>query len=256
LDNSPTTAGRGPYSAGFKSENPRIFKISLSIRRTGRKLRVPIRDNPRELPSAPFVQEQVDRVFTDEQLLAQHTSGDQRALAELIGRYQQELFAFLVRFVSDAAAADDLFQETFIQVHRNARGFDPNRRFRPWLFTIAANKARDHLRAMGRHAAQSLDSTTGHDDDASAFVDLMDSGYAPPPRELSSAEDVAAVRSVLANLPAHYREVLVMSYFHQFAYKEIAEMLHIPLGTVKSRLHAALAIFAKNYRAHEERGRF
>ena len=190
-------------------------------------------------------------MFTDEQLLSQYTTGDQRAFAELIGRYQQELFAFLARFVSDSAAADDLFQETFIQVHRNAKGFDQNRRFRPWLFTIAANKARDHLRATGRHATQSLDSTTGHDEDATAFVDLMDSGFAPPPRELSSAEDVMAVRWVLASLPAHYREVLVMSYFHQFAYKEIAEMLHIPLGTVKSRLHAALATFAKQYKAQE-----
>ena len=188
-------------------------------------------------------------MFTDEQLLSRHATGDQRAFAELIGRYQQELFAFLARFVSDTAAADDLFQETFIQVHRNAKSFDQNRRFRPWLFTIAANKARDHLRATGRHASQSLDSTTGHGEDSTAFVDLMDSGFAPPPRELAATEDIAAVRDVLAGLPDHYREVLVMSYFHQFAYKEIAEMLHIPLGTVKSRLHAALASFAKGYKA-------
>ena len=193
-------------------------------------------------------------MFTDEQLLSQHSAGDQRAFGELIGRYQQELFAFLARFVSDSAAADDLFQETFIQVHRNAKSFDQNRRFRPWLFTIAANKARDHLRATGRHSTQSLDSTTGHGhgDESTAFVDLMDSGFAPPQHELSGAEDVAAVRQVLAALPDHYREVLVMSYFHQFAYKEIAEMLHIPLGTVKSRLHAALASFAKSYKASHE----
>jgi RNA polymerase sigma-70 factor, ECF subfamily len=196
----------------------------------------------------------VDRVFTDEQLLAQHSAGDQRAFAELIGRYQQELFAFLARFVSDTAAADDLFQETFIQVHRNARSFDQNRRFRPWLFTIAANKARDHLRATGRHAAASLDATTGQGsgDHSTTFVDLMDSGYAPPPGELSGAEDVAAVRLVLGALPDHYREVLIMSYFHQFSYKEIADMLHIPLGTVKSRLHAALAMFAKSYKSRHD----
>ena len=172
-------------------------------------------------------------MFTDEQLLSQHSAGDQRAFGELIGRYQQELFAFLARFVSDSAAADDLFQETFIQVHRNAKSFDQNRRFRPWLFTIAANKARDHLRATGRHSTQSLDSTTGQGDESTAFVDLMDSGFAPPQHELSGAEDVVAVRRVLAALPDHYREVLVMSYFHQFAYKEIAEMLHIPLDRQK-----------------------
>jgi RNA polymerase sigma-70 factor (ECF subfamily) len=199
-------------------------------------------------------------VLTDEQLLVDYAhgaaggsgGGDQRAFAELIRRYQQELFAFLARFVSDSAAADDLFQETFIQVHRNAKSFDPERKFRPWLFTIAANKARDHLRSAGRRAAQSLDNVAGQgksgDGDAPAFVDLMDSGLAPPPRELAQAEDAAAVQRVLAELPAHYREVLVMSYFHQFAYREMADMLRIPLGTVKSRLHAALAAFAKAYK--------
>lgn len=188
-------------------------------------------------------------MLTDEELLAGYAGGDQRAFSELIHRYQQELFGFLVRFVSDSAAAEDLFQETFIQVHRNAKSFDPGRKFRPWLFTIAANKARDHLRAVGRRSAQSLDSVAGQGDTdgGTAFIDLMDSGMAPPPRELQQAEDLAAVQRVLAELPAHYREVLVMSYFHQFAYKEIAEMLHIPLGTVKSRLHAALAAFARSY---------
>jgi RNA polymerase sigma-70 factor, ECF subfamily len=196
------------------------------------------------------VTEGSNRVLTDEQLLVGYAGGDQRAFAELIRRYQQELFAFLARYVSDSTAADDLFQETFIQVHRNAKNFDPERRFRPWLFTIAANKARDFLRMAGRHNEQSLDSAIGRpgDGDAPAFVDLMDSGLAPPPRELCQAEDVAAVQRVLAEMPAHYREVLVMSYFHQFAYREMAEMLAIPLGTVKSRLHAALAAFAKAYK--------
>ena len=189
---------------------------------------------------------------TDEQLLADYSRGDQRAFAELIRRYQQELFAFLYRFVSDAAAADDLFQETFIQVHRNAGSFDRERKFRPWLFTIAANKARDHLRATGRHTTRSLDQNAGRGgEDSVAYIDLMDSGYAPPPVEMQHTESVAAVQTVLAELPSHYREVLVMSYFHQFAYKEMAEMLHIPLGTVKSRLHAALAAFAKLYNAQE-----
>lgn len=189
-------------------------------------------------------------MLTDEQLLVGYASGDQRAFGELIRRYQQELFAFLARFVSDSAAADDLFQETFIQVHRNANTFDPNRKFRPWLFTIAANKARDYLRSSSRRSAQSLDQAVGRsgDDEAPAFIDMMDSGMAPPPRELAQAEDVAAVQRVLADMPPHYREVLVMSYFHQFAYKEMADMLEIPLGTVKSRLHAALAAFAKAYK--------
>ena len=201
-------------------------------------------------------------MVTDEQLLVNYALGDQGAFAVLIQRYQQELFAFLARFVADSAAADDLFQETFIQVHRNAKNFDPERKFRPWLFTIAANRARDHLRATGRHIVTSLDNVAGGgqgrgaggDGDGIAYVDLMDSGHAPPPQELQHAEDASLVQRVLAELPVHYREVLVMSYFHQFAYKEMAEMLHIPLGTVKSRLHAALAAFAKSYKSRDNAG--
>ncbi len=183
-------------------------------------------------------------------MLANYVRGDQRAFAELIARYQKELFAFLCRFVSDAAAADDLFQETFVQVHRNAGTFDPERRFRPWLFTIAANKARDFLRSTGRHQTRSLDHVAGRSGEgATTFLDLMQSDMVPPPMELETAEDIAGVQRVLAELSPLYKEVLVMSYFHQFAYKEMAEMLGIPLGTVKSRLHAALAAFAKAYKA-------
>ncbi len=189
-------------------------------------------------------------MVTDEQLLANYVGGDAAAFAELVRRYQQEMFAFLQRFVGDAAMAEDLFQETFVLVHRNARTFDPVRRFRPWLFTIAANKARDQLRASGRRTTQSLDRTTGSDE-TTTFVDLMESDIATPPEDLTSAEDIAMVQEVIAQMPDSYREVLLLSFYQRFAYKEMAEMLGIPLGTVKSRLHAAVASFAKMYKARQ-----
>lgn len=187
-------------------------------------------------------------MVTDEQLLADYVRGDGPAFATLVGRYQQELFAFLQRFVGDAATAEDLFQETFIQVHRNARSFDPQRRFRPWMFTIAANKARDYLRSAGRRSWQSLDHSTGTEE-ALTFLDLMESPGPPPVQALTTAEDVAKVQQIMAEMSPLYREVLLLSYFHQFAYKQIAEMLGVPLGTVKSRLHAALATFARKFQA-------
>ncbi len=189
---------------------------------------------------------------TDEQLVADYRGGNEGAFAELVGRYQRELFVFLQRFVLSSAVAEDLFQETFIQVHRNIHMFDPARRFRPWLFTIAANKARDHLRAQQRRGTQSLDNTAGGSG-GGTFVDLMQSDLPGPQEMLSREEDIAAVRQALDAIPAMYREILLLSYFHKFAYKQIAEMLGIPLGTVKSRLHAALAIFARAWEAqHQE----
>lgn len=189
-------------------------------------------------------------MVTDEQLLASYVGGDQNAFAQLVSRYQNELFVFLSRFVLDSATADDLFQETFVQVHRNARSFDPARKFRPWLFTIAANKARDFLRGSNRRAANSLDASTGLDD-TTTFLDLMPSDVEQPADELAKNEEIALVQQVLAEMPPLYREMLVMSYFHRFSYQEMSEMLSVPLGTVKSRLHAAVAMFAKAFKQRQ-----
>src|SRR5688572_28735369 len=110
----------------------------------------------------------------DEQLLADYRHGDKNAFAELVGRYQRELYHFLVRFLGNRAAAEDVFQETFLQVHQSAEQFDPQRRFRPWLFTIAANKARDLIRSQARRPTNPLQaSISSGDDESGEFIDLM-----------------------------------------------------------------------------------
>src|SRR5271170_6490263 len=86
-------------------------------------------------------------VRSDEQLMAAYRGGDRDSFVELVKRYERELFHFLARFLGDRTAAEDIFQETFLQVHQSAGTFDADRRFRPWLFTIAANKARDLIRS-------------------------------------------------------------------------------------------------------------
>jgi len=192
---------------------------------------------------------------TDEDLVAEFVAGNQAAFAELVERYRRELFSFLQRFINEAALAEDLFQETFIQVFRSAATFDSKRRFRPWLFTIAANKARDHLRASMRRGTQSLDNISGHDAEQGTFIDLMESDTLSAPERLIDMEDADAVRQIIARLPAIYREVLLLSYYNRFAYKEIAEMLGIPLGTVKSRLHSALALFGEAWSARLGEGK-
>src|SRR3954452_21539315 len=104
---------------------------------------------------------------TDEELLAAYRDGDRLSFATLVERYQRELFHFLVRFLGDRAAAEDIFQETFLQVHQSAAQFDPERRFRPWLFTIAANKARDLMRSQSRRPTNPLQATISPGDDES-----------------------------------------------------------------------------------------
>ena len=187
---------------------------------------------------------------TDEQLLGDYRAGDKQSFAALVARYQRELFHFLVRFLGDRAAAEDVFQETFLQIHQSAEQFDPQRRFRPWLFTIAANKARDLIRSQARRPTNPLQASINPGDEESGeFIDLMQSVENAPDQPMEREELQQSVHNTVMAMPEHLREILLLSYFHQFPYKQISDILEIPLGTVKSRLHAAVAHFADRWRA-------
>jgi RNA polymerase sigma-70 factor (ECF subfamily) len=187
---------------------------------------------------------------TDEQLLAEYRDGDKGAFGLLVGRYQRELYHFLVRFLGDRAAAEDVFQETFLQVHQSAEQFDLSRRFRPWLFTIAANKARDLIRSQARRPTNPLQASISGDEDSGEFIDLMQAASSMPGEPMEKEELQQQVQKTVMGMPEHLREILLLSYFHQFPYKQIGDILDIPLGTVKSRLHAAVAHFADRWRAN------
>lgn len=203
-------------------------------------------------PGTPALQ-----TLSDEQLLQRYRRGGadaDRAFQTLLERYRVELFHFLMRFTGVRAAADDVFQETFLQVHISADTFDTTRRFKPWLFTIAANKARDLLRKRRRQSTLSLSAEVGGSgggggDDAASFVDLLEADLPMPSDEVVSDETRGMVRQVVDNLPDHLREVLILAYFNKMPYRDIAEHLSIPLGTVKSRLHTAVATFAELWAA-------
>jgi RNA polymerase sigma-70 factor (ECF subfamily) len=186
---------------------------------------------------------------SDEQLLLHYTRGDVDAFEQLVRRYRRQLFNFLARFVGDRALAEDVFQETFLQVHLSAEGFDVSRRLKPWLFTIAANKARDAMRSRRRRQAVSLDApVAGNQDERTTYADLMPADVPAPSESLMNLETRQAVHNIIRQMPEAQRLVLLLSYFHELPYKEIAETLGVPLGTVKSRLHAAVKHFAKQWK--------
>lgn len=189
---------------------------------------------------------------TDEQLLTAYRTGSKEALAELIRRHHDDLMRFLVRLVGERSGAEDVFQEAFLQIHLSADTFDNTRRFKPWLFTIAANKARDLLRKNSRRRTLDLSSPVGKgrgggDDDGTTFVDLMKVNGLGPGDSASLAERDAAVQRAVQELPLTLREVLLLAYFQRMSYTQIADVLGIPLGTVKSRLHSAVAAFARQW---------
>ncbi len=188
---------------------------------------------------------------TDEQLLLRYTQGDTDAFEQLVRRYRLELYHFLARFVGDRVLAEDIFQEAFLQVHLSAGGFDVTRRLKPWLFTIAANKARDALRSRFRRPMAELDAHVGAKGvgERRRFVDLMPGEVVEPGKTLENREVASSVKSIVERMPENLREVLLLAYFHEFAYRDIAEMLGVPLGTVKSRLHVAVREFARRWKA-------
>ncbi len=199
----------------------------------------------------PLAQDaQPDASVSDSQLLEMHLAGDQAAFPALVERYRKELFNFLARFVGDRALAEDVFQEAFLQVHLSAASFDTSRRLKPWLFTIAANKARDAMRSRSRRRAAPLDASVGGDEDSGSYADLMPADVPDPGENIQNFETRQAVQKIVAEMPENLRSVLLLSYFHDFPYKDISGILGVPLGTVKSRLHAAVGAFARKWKAH------
>lgn len=193
-------------------------------------------------------------------MFEKHRRGDLNAFRTLIERHQNDLLRFLFRLVGDQAGAEDVFQESFLQAHLAAHTFDMERRFRPWLYTIAANKARDHLRKKGRRKTLDLSapidggsSSDSGDGSSGSFMDLMEVNVPPPDAGLDRAETSEQVQSVLDSMPYTLREILLLAYFQRLSYVQIADELGIPLGTVKSRLHSAVATFAKRWKATLDR---
>jgi len=218
---------------------------------------LPARSAPaaREKGKLRFVGDPSDsKSITDAQLLQRHLEGDAEAFGVLLRRHQRELYSFLVRFTGSRSLAEDVFQETFFQLHVSAAAFDTSRRLKPWLFTIAANKARDAMRSRWRRHAAPLDATVaGSENEQTTYVNLMPANIPAPDESLSNLETRRAVQNIVNRMPEHLRTVLLLSYFHEFPYKQIAEILDVPLGTVKSRLHAAVKYFAAQWKVAAER---
>ena len=113
----------------------------------------------------------------------------------LMDRYKNDLLHFLIRFVGSRAAAEDVFQEAFLQIHVSAETFDPSRRFKPWLFTIAANKGRDWHRKHSKRTVLSLSQEVGGEGEGTRFVDLMESEQDLPDAKLLDSEQSNCVRA-------------------------------------------------------------
>jgi RNA polymerase sigma-70 factor, ECF subfamily len=198
-----------------------------------------------------------DSQVSDEELFAKYREqGDRDAFTALVHRYERELYSYLRRYLGDASMAEDAFQGTFLQVHLKGDQFEAGRRFRPWLYTIATNQAIDAQRRNKRHRGISLDRTSKNDesDNLGALVDLLVSKEPNPEQRLDSAQRREWIEQALEQLPAALREVVNLVYYQGLKYREAADVLGIPVGTVKSRLHAAILKLNEAWNADQGSG--
>jgi RNA polymerase sigma-70 factor (ECF subfamily) len=182
--------------------------------------------------------------WTDEEaLLRYRQTGDRELFAVLVRRYQQELYSYLRRYLGNAELAEDVFQSTFLQVHLKCDQFQEGRRFKPWLYAIATNQAIDARRQKRRQRLVRVAADSAADDrsDYRSLTDRIVCGQPGPSTQCSDRERNEVLRKALDELSDQLRSVVHLVYYQGLRYREAAEVLAIPVGTIKSRLHTAIA---------------
>lgn len=185
-----------------------------------------------------------DAIQSDEMLMERfcHT-GEERFLEGIIRRYEYELYHYLKRFLGDAQLAEDAFQLTFMQVYLKCSQFEVGRKVRPWLYMVATNQAIDLQRRNKRHRHASLEKTVvglGEELDGISLLEILPGEGVSPESQLEKQERSQWVSELVEQLPEPLRQVVVLIYYEGIKYREVAEILQIPVGTVKSRLHTAI----------------
>jgi RNA polymerase sigma-70 factor, ECF subfamily len=178
---------------------------------------------------------------TDEVLFLKARGGDREALGTLIGRYEKTLFGLLVRLTNgDKHRADDLFQETFLHAMRAAATFNGQRQFKPWVTAIAVNLVRDEARKRKVRGEVALEGGAPDGEERRGALAETAAAIEDPADSAERKDEEAVVRKSLERLTLLEREVVLLHFFNSMTLVETAESLAVPLGTVKSRLHAAL----------------
>ncbi|HKA23411.1 MAG TPA: sigma-70 family RNA polymerase sigma factor [Candidatus Eisenbacteria bacterium] len=181
--------------------------------------------------------------LSDEDLMAEAAEGSERAFTELVGRYRSRVLNLVSRLLNDREASDDISQEVFVRVYLHRKNYRRGAKFSTWLFTIAANLAKNEIRRRKRRRNwSSLDELQEQLHDSS--LQLMDP-KGNREAEVDSAQIQGIVGEAITTLPERYRLALVLRDVEGLAYEEIAQVLGIPGGTVRSRINRARLMLKK-----------
>jgi len=156
--------------------------------------------------------------MSDAELLVLYKQGQESAFQEIVSRYKNGLYTFLKQFLNRQELVEDVFQETFMQLFNSIDSFDQSRPLRPWLFTIAANKAKDALRKWQRTAAVTIGSIADSQDISfDEMLNTITSDKTFPSDELEKSETSLRVAHILAEMPENLREIINLAYFNKFS---------------------------------------
>lgn len=176
--------------------------------------------------------------ITDEQMMWRvQMQDDEGAFARLVRRWETPIQRLCERMTGDAHRGEDLAQEAFVRVFARRKDYRPDGKFSTWLWRIALNLCYDELRRRQRRLELSLDEESG---ESAAELDAAKAPEPSPDRALAQREQAELVRLALERLPEAYRAVLVLRHYENLKFREIAEVLEVPEGTVKSRMAEAL----------------
>ena len=182
----------------------------------------------------------------DQVLIKQALAGNERAYKQLLNRHKDAIFRMIVKIVHSQEEAWDLVQETFMKAFGSLSSYKSEYRFTTWLYKIAANNCIDFLRKK-RLASLSLDEPL-ETKDGKVTIELPDWTYSPE-ADLASKQKSLSIDSAIDSLPLKYREVIIFRHKQDKSYEEIAQILDIPVGTVKARIFRARELLKKKLKA-------
>jgi RNA polymerase sigma factor (sigma-70 family) len=181
---------------------------------------------------------------TDKSLIEAHCRGDQKAFGEIINRYGDSVLGYLIKMTGDKEHAEDLFQETFKKVHEKSHTFKGTE-FKSWLFRIATNVTYDGFRKKKRTETHGIKVNLDNTDcDGLVSSVAADNSFNPSVATVK-AEQVEQVRKAVESLPEKQKVTLVLAYYQQLSYREVAMVLDCSIGTVKTQMYRAIKTLAQ-----------
>jgi len=187
-------------------------------------------------------------MLTDQELAAAFKGGDIEALGALMERHKAAVYGYLLRLTARPDVADDLFQEVFLKLVRKPGAYSEREKFKAWLFTVARNAAMDHFRRESSRRSVYFSEGSAPLADEDAVPGPLETAISPEPGPHEVLENKALgekIGAALERLSPDQREIFYLRHYSELSFKEIAEMLGLPIGTVLARMSRAAALLRK-----------